>query len=85
MLIIVHIRVVVHYIYDDSHGDVDRKGGLCCVMESSGVVYEDRWFTLVSLPAGLVSWSSNVGTDASHTNNSSRDTTSEILYSIYNS
>ena len=53
--------------------------------ESSGVAYDDRRFTLVTLPAGLVSWNSNVDTEASHTNTGSRDTTSEIVYSIYNS
>ena len=41
-----------------------EKGGLCCVVESSGVAFDDRWFTLVTLPAGPVSWSSNVDTDA---------------------
>ena len=47
-----------------SRADVDGKGGgLCCVVESSGVAFDDRWFTLVTLPAGLVSWSSNVDTD----------------------
>ena len=44
-----------------------KKGGLCCVVESSGVAYDVRRFTLVTLPAGLMSCSSNVDTDASHT------------------
>ena len=55
-----------------SRADVDGKG-LCCVAESSGVAFDDRLFTLVTLPAGLVSWSSNVDTDASHTNNGSME------------
>ena len=40
MLNTVHTRDVIRYISEDSHDDVaEEKGGLCCVVESSGVAY----------------------------------------------
>ena len=40
VLITVHTRDEIRYICDDSHDDVaEKKGGLCCVAELSGVAY----------------------------------------------
>ena len=51
------------------------------VVESSGVAYDDRWLTLAMITAGLVSWSSYVDTDDSHSNTDSSGTVNGILHS----
>ena len=51
MLNTVHTRDVIRYISDDSHDDVaeEKGGGLCCVVESSGVAYRLSLIHIFSL------------------------------------